>query len=197
MRSWGTGKEEKTAEEQEEDFGGDRCVDSLDCGDFRHVKMCQIVFFEHVQLIVFQLYLNKAAKKSSPRTTWSFLHVLWGLPWPLALPQVGFIALSALGLQLNLAIFTLGINTMYVCLLIMSQAYWKQSLALGHPNKCSVNAEGKNSTWPDLTGKCRQMMGKEVMLQGLCWEYDKRTVGNRRNGREWVITEAISLYPTK
>ena len=69
MRSWGTGKEEKTAEEQEEDFGGDRCVDSLDCGDFRHVKMCQIVFFEHVQLIVFQLYLNKAAKKSSPRTT--------------------------------------------------------------------------------------------------------------------------------
>lgn len=68
MRSWRTGKETKTAKEQEEDFGGDRRVESLDCGDFRHVKMCQIVFFERVQFTVFQLYLNKAAKKSSPRT---------------------------------------------------------------------------------------------------------------------------------
>lgn len=197
MRNWRTGKERKTAKEQEEDFGGDRRVESLDCGDFRHVKMCQIVFFERVQFTVFQLPLNKAAKKSSPRTAWSFPHVLWGLPWARALPQVGFIALSALGLQLNLAVFTLGINNMYVCLLIMSQAYGKQSLALGHPNKCWVNAQGENSTWPSLTGKCRQMLGKEVMLQGLCWEYDRRTMGNHGSGSEWVSGEALSPYPTK
>lgn len=159
--------------------------------------MCQIVVFECVQFIVFQLHLNKAAKKSYPRTTWSFPHVLWGLPWPLALPQVGFIVLSALGLQLNVAVFTLGINNMYVCLLIMSQAYWKQSLALGHPSKCWVNAEGENSTWLNLTDKCRQMMGKEVMLQGQCWEYDRRTVGNHRIGSQGVHGEGIALHPTK
>lgn len=63
----------KIVKEQEETFGNDRCVHSLDYGDgFTSVKMYQIVHFKHTQLIV--LYTSKSCKVLS--TTRFFVHPL-------------------------------------------------------------------------------------------------------------------------
>lgn len=66
---------------------GDRYVHSLDSGhSFMGVKTYQLVHLKCMQFIVLPLYINKAVKKSSSHSTWSFLHLPWGFPQPLTPP---------------------------------------------------------------------------------------------------------------
>lgn len=58
---WGVGRAEGT-------FLGDVSVHYLDCGyDFISilscVKMYQMIYFKHIQFIVYQLYLNNHSRK--------------------------------------------------------------------------------------------------------------------------------------
>lgn len=75
------GQAKEIAKQQEETLGDDECVHLLDCGDdFSSVSTYQTVHFKRVQFIRLQLHLGQSVKKSSPYTTWSFLHPLQGLP---------------------------------------------------------------------------------------------------------------------
>lgn len=68
MLAWGWGREGKITKGHKETFGGDACVDYLDCGgDFTGVYVCENLAncLFYVQFLAHHLYLSKAVQVSA------------------------------------------------------------------------------------------------------------------------------------